>query len=290
MRILPFSLCPEGFEPPSLDLNQDQGNLEITEPSAYEIQEESSLVAETLSLQCTARPLPLSDRTPKVCLISESSPLEEATLYHPATVSRGYEKSISLSQWQGIAIEYAGMGKGVRQGVEFTFSGTEISNGTLDIPYPLYVKPFQTEKTSVRLRKTTVGPYQVLSSPPGKLNSVILRGYGGYYQRGIPLKECEQVYYGLTSDYEKTRIYLYSSALLRDQGTPSPQGGHKGEEDYIFDPPPREEESLSLLGAFAAGYARLTVKTRFGNLFYKSFLAEEIPGHSSLINVHFTPD
>ena len=288
MRILPPLSFQEGYEPGSVELNHDEGLLEITHASSVFLQQESKIVAETLILRCTLRPVPLFNKTAKVRLISENELLEEAYLYNEETVSPGYDRPIRQSQWQGIAVEYAGMGQGIHLGETFIFHGTILPTGEIEAKMPLYIKPFQTEETVISVRTTTVAAGQVLTSPPGVLNTRILKGYGGYYQTGIPLGEIEQVYYACTSDYDKTRVRLYTSSALRAQYTPPPRGGRVGTQEVLFTPLPQEEEYLSLPAALAAGYASFSVKTAFGSISYVSTLCEPVSGQSTVVNVHFS--
>lgn len=287
MRILPFPSFQEGYEPGSVELNHDEGLLEITNPSSVLLQQESKMVAETLILRCMLRPLPLFNKTAKVQLISENEPLEEAYLYNEETVSPGYDRPIQQSQWKGVAVEYAGMGQGIHLGETFIFHGTILPTGEIETKTPLYIKPFQTEENVITVRTTTVAAGQVLTSPSGVLNTRILKGYGGYYQTGVPLGEIEQVYYACTSDYDKTRIRLYTSSTLRAQYTPPPRGGRMGTQEVLFTPLPQEEEYLSLPAALASGYAVFSVKTAFGAINYTSTLCEPVTGQSTVVNVHF---
>jgi hypothetical protein len=143
------------------------------------------------------------------------------------------------------------------------------------------------EENSHQVHLTTVVEGHVLASPPGVLNTKVLRGYGGYYQPGSLLCDVEQVYYALTSNYDQTRIRLYSSAALRAQHTPAPRGGKEFGGEVLFSPIPQEEEYLSLTGALAAGYAHLSVATEWGKMTYASYLCEPVPGYPTFVNVHF---
>jgi hypothetical protein len=289
MRIQnPYSF-PQGYEPGFVPLNQEQRLLDITHPSICTLLEESKIVPETLILRCALHPIPIANKLPKVRLIAENEPLEETFLYEEETVLPGYNREVKSSQWQGIALEYVGIGQGTHQNQTFTFSGKTLPSGQIESANPLYLKPFAIENQSFQMRTITVGHGHILSSPPGVIDTKILRGYGGYYQPGTLLADVEQVYYALTSNYDKTRIRLYSSALLQAQHTPAPRGGREFNQDVMFSPAPREEEYLSLKGAIAAGYARLSVKMDWGQIPYSSYLCEPVPGHPNLVTVSFRP-
>ena len=149
MRILPSLPFQAGYEPGSVELNHDEGLLEMTHPSSVLLQQESKIVAETLTLRCSLRPLPLFNKTAKVRLISENEPLEEAYLYDEGTVSPGYDRPIRQSQWQGIAVEYAGMGRGIHQGEEFIFYGTTLPGGEIDVRTPSTSNHSRQNKTQI---------------------------------------------------------------------------------------------------------------------------------------------
>ena len=245
--------------------------LEISGEASCQLVEESQTVPETLSLRCRLRPLPQRYPGSKMQLISEGKALEESPLYADATIVQGYERLLHLSRWQGIAVVYEGAGQGKFQGNFFVFQGLEVPWGRLEIGQPLYIKPFATEDQDYQLRVTTVGEGEVLSTPPGMLNTKMLRGYGGYYQPGIPLEEMEQVYYSLTSDYEKTKVRLHSSATLRSQHTPPPHGGRDFNETVVFSPTLMPQEYLSLPACLAAGDASLDLVTPWATIPYRSY-------------------
>lgn len=289
VRILPFMPPPQGYEPPSVELNQEEGVLDISHPSTCDLLQESQIVADTLILRCILRPLLIENKQIKVQLISESVTLESTDLYAEGSVTYGYAWDVEKSQCRGIAIEYAGLGKTICKDEIFVFYGKELTNGKLDISTPLYLKPFQIETQHHQERSTTLRTGHLLSSPPGKLNSQILRGYGGYYKEGIALHEIQQIYYALASVQTQTRVRLYSSSTLQDNHTPPPLGGSSFNQDVIFYPEPREEEYLSLPGTIAAGYVRVVVETGWGQVTFRSFQCEPVPGHPSFINLYFKP-
>ncbi len=289
MHILPPSFFHEGYEPSSVELNQEEGVLEISHPSECVLIEECKIVPEILILRCVLRPLPLMDKTIKAHLISEGESLKETLLYDPESVNYGYELEVEKSQWQGVALEYAGIGRGVHQGESFVFYGKDIAIGKIKCGSPLYLKPFKVESNTYQERSTTLVSGQVLISPPGILDSRVLRGYGGYYKEGILLEEIQQVYYALTSTHTQTRIRLFSSSFLHKQHTPPPQGGKDSDQYIIYNPVPQREESLTLPGAVSAGYAHLSIATEWGDIPFSSFLCEPIPGHPTNVNIYFKP-
>lgn len=289
MRILAPSSLSEGYEPGGIGLNHEEGILEIHAPSSCQLEDETDSIPETLILRCALRPVALLHKDMAVQFISENVPLDRALLYERDTVVPGYGREVLSSQWAGIIVDYGGKGQAVIQKKSFDFSGTTLPIGELSLKTPLYLKPFCTEASFWQCRATTIRPGQVLSSPPGVLNARLLRPYGGYYRPGIPLTEIEQVYYTLTSEYEKTKVRLYSSTLLKTQHIAPPLGGREHMLTVLFSPPPQEEEYLSLPAALAAGYARFSVHTEFGNLSYESSFCESVRDHPSFVSVHFKP-
>jgi hypothetical protein len=287
MRILPPYSQPEGHEPGFVELNQEEGLLEITGPADCTLMEESKIHAETLILRCRLHPIPLLNKAITVRLISEGESLTEELLYNEDTVSPGYEGDVANSQWKGIALEYVGVGRGIHQEKEFVFHGNTLPTGQIADKNPLYIKPFQVETQSCTLRTTTLATGHTLTSPPGVLNTRMLRGYGGYYQPGCPLADIGQVYYSLTSSYTQTRVRLHTTSDLQAQRTPPPHGGQEFNHKLVFNPHLREEEYLSLTGALAAGYARLSVLTEGSVVSYASYLCEPIPGHPTFVEVYF---
>ncbi|MBI2707873.1 MAG: hypothetical protein HYX35_06160 [Proteobacteria bacterium] len=286
MRILSPYAPDAGYEPGFVELNHEEGHLEITHPSLCVLLEGSQIVPETLALRCVLHPVSLLNKTSKVQSIFEGEALAETFLYDESSVSQGDARN---SQWSGIAVEYVGVGQGIYQGEKFVFSGKTLPFGTMEEQAPLYLKPFCVETQSYQVRTTTLAGGQTLTSPPGVLNTRVLRGYGGCYQPGIPLEQIQQVYYALTSDYDKTRIRLYTSSALQAQHTPPPHGGRDFNQEVMFSPLPREEEYLSLSGALAAGYARFSLKTDYGVVQYSSYLCESVPGHPTFVSVSFRP-
>jgi|GEM_PF-6851517 len=289
MRILPSYSPDPGYEPGFVELNYEEGILDITHPSSCVLLEESQIVPNVLTLRCSLHPVPLLDKTSKVQLISEGESLQAALVYDEEKVVKGYEEEVKNSQWRGIALEYAGMGHGVYQGEKVVFSGKTLPFGTIEEKRPLYLKPFSVETQSYQVRATTLVEGKVLASPPGVLNTRVLRGYGGHYQPGVPLEDIQQVYYTLTSEYDQTRIRLYSSSVLQAQHTPPPRGGREFNHEIMFSPLPREEEYLSLAGALAAGYARLLLKTEYGVIQYSSYSCSPVPGYPAFVTVDFKP-
>src|SRR3990167_2144067 len=138
MRILSYTPLSEGYEPGFIGLNQDEGVLEIAHPATFHIQEESKIIADTLTLRCTIRPLHCRHKEMRVHLISENTPLENAFLYDADTVVPGYEEKIENSQWQGIVVEYAGLGHGRCQDKSFSFYGKSLPLGQLKLREHLY--------------------------------------------------------------------------------------------------------------------------------------------------------
>lgn len=289
MPILPFMPLHKGYEPSAVELNHEEGVLEISHPSDCVLIEESKLVAETLILRCVIKPICMKDKTVKVRLISEGEVLEDTPLYEEESLAFGYEKEIKHSQWQGIALEYTGMGRGVYQGESFHFDGKTLPHGHIEIGHPLYFKPFKVDTDNHQERTTTLASGQILTSPPGALDAQVLRGYGGYYKEGIAPEEIQQVYYSLTSTHTQTRVRLFTSSTLHEQHTSPPNGGRDFHRDVIFNPSIQEEEYLSLSGAIATGYARLTVSTDWGKIQFLSYLCESVSGHPTFVNVYFHP-
>lgn len=264
MSLLPFMPHQDGYEPAMPPLNEDEGILDISNEGECTLHEESKIVAETLILRCLLRPLPIADKTIKVQLIAEGETLENALLYHKDSIAYGYDREVKNSQWKALALDYTGIGHGVHQGESFVIQGTTLPSGKLNMTNPLYVKPFLIQTQNYQERQTTLISGQVLTSPPGILDTPVLHGYGGYYKEGIPLEEIQQVSYTLTSAQTQTQVRLALTGLSQPK-----------------------EEILSLPGALAAGYAKLKVTTEFGELMFSSFLCERVLGHPTWVNVYF---
>lgn len=287
MPILPFMLPHRGHEPPVPELNQEEGVLEIIQPGSCTLVEESKIVAETLILRCALRPLPLQNDKINVQLIAEGEALETTPLYEDDSIAYGYERERKDSCWKAIALDYTGIGRGVKDGESFAFYGKTLPFGEIQNADPLYTKPFNVEQAHYQERLTTLLEGQVLRSPPGALDTQFLRGYGGYYKEGVSLEDIQQVYYHLTSTGRRTRVRLINSTTLNEQHTPPPQGGQAFDYGVQFIPTLREEEYLSLVGVLAAGYARLSVSSELGVSSFSSYLCEPVPGFSNLVNVYF---
>lgn len=289
MRILPTYPSQEGYEPLAPELNQEEGILEITHPSECTLREEKKLAPKFLVLRCALRPLPIADKTIKVQLISEGEKLEKVPLYESESITYGYEWEVRNTLYQGISLEYAGMGHGTHQGEAFVIEGNVLPSGALKIDKPLYVKPFRVETQDYQERSTTLPSERVLTTPPGVLDTRVLRGYGGHYKVGIDLEEIQQVYYSLTFAKTQTRVRLHSTSALKESLTPPPLGGHDFNQDVLFHPVPREEDYLSLSGAIAAGYVRFSVTMEWGDISFRSFQSEPVSGNLGHINVYFKP-
>lgn len=287
MRILPFMAPHEGYEPPMAELNQEEGVLDISHPSNCILVEESQIVAETLVLRCALRPFPLQNKMIQVQLIAEGEALEYVPLYNEESITYGYEGESKDSCWQAIALDYTGIGRGVHGGEPFIFYGNRLPFGEIELKKPLYIKPFLCEMGHYQERVTTLPSGMVLRSPPGAVDTQILRGYGGYYKLGVGLEEIQQVYYSLTSTHGRTRVQLINSTTLQEQRTPPPKGGKLFDYGVQFNPVPLEEEYLSLPGALAAGYGKLSVTSELGVTVFSSFLCEGVPGLPGLVNVYF---
>lgn len=287
MLISPFMLPDNGYEPPVPELNQEEGMLDISAAGECTLVEESQIVAEILVLRCVVRPIPLRNDKVHVQLIAEGEGLESASLYADESIVYGYKWERKDSCWQAVALDYTGIGKGVREGESFAINGNTLPFGEIEGNNPLYIKPFNVEFSHYQERVTSLLSGQVLRSPPGVLDSQFLRGYGGYYKEGIGLADIQQVYYNLTSTGSQTRIRLINSTTLHEQHTPPPHGGQAFDYGVQFIPTLREEEYLSLSGALAAGYARLSVSSELGLSSFSSFFSEAVSGFPNLVNVSF---
>lgn len=269
MHILPFISPQEGYEPSAPELNQEEGILDISHNAECSLIEESKIAAETLILRCSLHPISIQNKDIMVQLISEGEPLENTLLYEEKSIAYGYNREIENSQVQGIALEYMGTGRGIYQGEPFVFHEKILPSGQLNTKAPLYVKPFQIESKHHQERQTTLPSGQVFTSPPGVLDTPILRGYGGYYKEGCVLEDMQQIYYALTSTHNQTKARLYRAE----------------QHSHVM----QKEECLTLPGALAAGLAHIEVTTEFGSISLSSFLCERVPGHSKLVNVYFKP-
>lgn len=290
MPILPFMLPSVGYDPPTPELNEEEGIMNIGGPASCTLVEESMIIAETLILRCALRPIPLPNDQVNVQLIAEGDVLENAALYDEESIAFGYDWESQASCWQGIALEYTGIGKGVKEGTPFTFFGKTLPFGEITSANPLYTKPFNVEQAPYQERMTTLFEGQVLRSPPGALDTQCLRGYGGYYKEGVDLEDIQQIYYHLTSTGKKTRVRLINSTTLQEQHTPPPHGGQVFDYTVEFIPTLCEEEYLSLPGAIAAGYGRLSVSSELGAHSFSSYLCEPVRGFTNLVNVWFRGD
>lgn len=290
MRILPFMpLNNEGYEPPVPELNQETGVLDITHPAECQLLAESKIGAETIVLRCSLRPIPLQNKNIQVQLIAEGETLNTAALYEDDSILHGYDWESSLSCWQAVSVEYTGLGRGTHEGETFVFYDTTLPFGKLELPNPLYIKPFRCELSNYHERVTTLPSGMVLRSPPGVIDTQMLRGYGGYYKTGLRLEEIQQVYYSLTSTHQETRVKLMNLTTLQEQQTPPPHGGKVFDYTVGFHPLGKEEY-LSLPGALAAGYGKLSVVSEVGVTVFSSFASEVVSGGSQLVDVYFRGD
>lgn len=283
MRILPPMPLSEGYDPPSISLNEEEGVLEIFHPSDGHLLKESQIIPEILILRCQIYPLVRQPSDISVQLIAEDEALESAPLYDKGIVAYGYDKEIYACQWQGIALEYTGIGIAVSQGESLSFQDNDLSFGKIKVTSPLYLKPFRVEVESHKEHHLTLENGSHLITPPSALNKQVLRGYGGYYKEGTSFEHIQQIYYSLTSTHNATRIRLISTEQLQEEGSPPPTGG----ENRIFTPSLREEEYLSLGGALAAGYASISLEIEEKTTLFKSFRCASLSGHPTFINVYF---
>lgn len=286
MRILPPMPLSEGYETPSITLNEEEGVLEIFHPSEGHLLKESQIIPEILILRCQMYPLTRPPSDVSVQLIAEDETLESASLYDGSIVAYGYDREICASQWQGIALEYTGIGIATSEGESLSFQDNDLSFGKIKATSPLYLKPFRVEVENHKEHHRTLEDGSHLITPPHALNKQVLRGYGGYYKEGVSFEHIQQIYYSLTSSHNATRIRLSSTEQLQEEGTPPPTGG----ENRIFTPSLREEEYLSLGGALAAGYACISMEIEEKTILFKSFRCAHVSGHPTFINVYFKPN
>ncbi|MBX9785898.1 MAG: hypothetical protein K2Y08_01030 [Alphaproteobacteria bacterium] len=286
MRILPIMPLSEGYETPSITLNEEEGVLEIFHPSEGHLLKESQIIPEILILRCQIYPMARPPSDISVQLIAENEVLESAPLYDESIVTYGYDREIRASQWQGMALEYTGIGTSISDGESLSFQDNNFSFGKIKVTSPLYLKPFRVEVESHKEHHLTLEDGAHLITPPGALNKQVLRGYGAYYKEGISSEHIQQIYYSLTSSHNATRIRLISTEQLQEEDSPPPTGG----ENRIFTPPLREEEYLSLGGALAAGYASISLEIEEKTTLFKSFRCAPVSGHPTFINVYFKPN
>lgn len=286
MRILPLMPLSEGYETPSVTLNEEEGVLEIFHPSEGHLLKESQIIPEILILRCQIHPLARPPSDISVQVIAEEETLESGPLYDESIVAHGYDREIRASQWQGMALEYTGIGISISDGESLSFQDNTLSFGKIKVTSPLYLKPFRVEIENHQEHRRTLEDGSHLITPPGTLNKQVLRGYGGYYKEGIPFEHIQQIYYSLTSTHNVTRIRLISTDQLQEEDSPPPTGG----ENRIFTPSLREEEYLSLGGALAAGYASISLEIEEKIILFKSFRSAHLSGHPTFINVYFKPN
>ncbi|EKE09821.1 MAG: hypothetical protein ACD_16C00103G0007 [uncultured bacterium] len=285
MRILPFMPLSEGYDTPSIDLNEDEGILDIFHPAEGHLIKESHVTPEILILRCRLQGVARKPSEIRVQLTAETESLESALLYNESSISYGYDKEVLSSQWQGIALNYAGVGTAISEGESFAFQGIEFHGGRLILTSPLYVKPFRVEDHHIEEQQKTLESGSLLTTPSGTINKKVLRGYGGYFKEGVSLRDIQQIYYALTSTHNQTRMRLYSSDYLRKEGSPPPFESS----DTVFVKPLEIENTLSLDEVLARGYACLKVESSTISASYKSFHCAALTGNSTLINVYFTP-
>ncbi|MBX9621071.1 MAG: hypothetical protein K2X28_03430 [Alphaproteobacteria bacterium] len=286
MLILPPMPLSEGYETPSIALNEEEGVLEIFHPSEGQLLKESQIIPEVLILRCQIYPIARPPSDISVQITSENEVLESALLYDESIVAYGYDREIRTSQWQGIALEYTGIGMSISDGESLSFQEDDLFFGKIKMSSPLYLKPFRIEVENYKEHHLTLEDGAHLITPPSALNKQVLRGYGGYYKKGIPFEHIQQIYYSLTSTHNLTRIRLTSTEQLQEEGSPPPIGG----ENRIFTPSLREEEYLSLSGALAAGYAYISLGIEEKTILFKSFRSAPLSGHPTFINVYFKPN
>ncbi|MBY0273177.1 MAG: hypothetical protein K2X02_07250 [Alphaproteobacteria bacterium] len=286
MRILPPMSLSDGYETPSIALNEEEGVLEIFHPSEGHLLKESQIIPEILILRCQIYPMVRPPSDISVQLTAENEVLESSLLYDESIVAYGYDREIRSSQWQGMALEYTGIGTSISDGESLSFQDNNFSLGKIKVTSPLYLKPFRIEVESHKEHHLTLEDGSHLITPPSALNKQVLRGYGGYYKEGISLEHIQQIYYSLTSTHNLTRIRLISTEQLQEEGTLPPTGG----ENRILTPSLREEEYLSLGGALAAGYACISLEIEEKTILFKSFRCAPVSGHPTFINVYFKPN
>lgn len=286
MRILPFMPSSDGEDTPFVDLNEEEGVLDIFHPSEGHLMKESQMTPEILILRCRLQGFPRKPSEIQVQLTAETENLEKSLLYNESTVSYGYDKEVLSSQWQGVALNYAGVGTAISEGESFPFQETELHGVKLILSSPLYIKPFRIEDKNIAEQHKTLASGGRMITPPGVLNKKVLRGYGGYFKEGALLRDIQQIYYALSSSHNQTRVRLYSSDQLQKEGSPPPFESP----DSVFARPLEAEMSLSFEEVLARGYARLKIENTITSTPYKSFHSMALAGSSALINVYFTPN
>lgn len=277
MRILSTPHLFEGYEPNTPELNTEMGHLDITSDGLFELVFDDQIGPETLILRCSLKPIPYENKEVTVQLTVNDVTYKPTHLYDKTSLSYGYELDADDSHLQAIVLDYTGVGFGREAEDLFDIQGNEFPSGKLKVENPLYVKPFLVEANN---------HHEQLKSPLGVR---VLRGHGGHYKLGSKLEDIQQIYYSLTSVQDQTRVNLFSSQVLHEQHTPPPTGGHVFNQQILFRPLPTEEQYLSLKSALVAGFCSLSVEIDGEDIKYKTFQAETISGHPTLINVYFKP-
>lgn len=268
MRILPRLPAQEGHEPQPHDFNEEVGLLDIFQPSGGIFIETLNQAPEVLILRCVLKPTPLTQLGAQGQLTLEGDKLNATPLYEKSFLLSGDWES---TRYGSVSLTYAGMGQFIRDGNKIDFEGYELPIGELKIGSTIYTKFFRFAERNVQERQTTFPSGQVLTSPPGLLNTRILRGYGGAYHPDLPLDEIRQVYYSLHSLKDETRVRLYS--LI-------PAG-------FTIYPTPTTEERLSLAGALTEGYGKVNLGVGGESLRYQSYFAEKVADAPHHVNVYF---
>ena len=268
MRILPHLPLQEGHEPQSHDFNEEVGMLDIFHPSEGECTESLNQAPDILILRCTLNAAPLTQMGAQGQLTLEGEALKSMSLYEKSSILSGDWEN---ARYGSVSLTYAGMGQSITEGNKIDFEGNELPVGKLKVPDTLYTKSFRYAERHVQERQTTFPSGQVLTSPPGLLNTRVLRGYGGAYHPDRALDEIRQVYYSLHALKDETKVRLHSVA---------PTG-------FSIFPPPTSEERLSLAGALAEGFGKIKMEMGDDSLPYRSYFAEKVADSSHQVNVYF---
>lgn len=268
MRILPQLPHQEGHEPLAHEFNEEIGLLDTFHPSDGECVESLNQAPQILILRCELQPTLLTQLGVQGQLTLEGDSLKAAPLYDKSSLLSGDWEN---ARYASISVTYAGTGQTITQGNKVDFEGIELSEGELKIADALYTKSFHFAERNVQERQTTFPSGQVLTSPPGLLNTRVLRGYGGAYHPDRVLDEIRQVYYSLHSLKDETKVRLYSSARS----------------GFTIYPTPTEEERLSLAGALATGSGKVELEMGDESFTYRSYFAEKVADSSQHVNVYF---
>lgn len=180
---------------------------------------------------------PVFPNTATVQYVYDVSPCKSLPLYG-AEILMSDQKELGAQSWhKALSFVYAGSGQFMKEGRLRPFQGHTCDAWTLNLPPQdiLWTQKYEFIPEGLIVQKQhPLDLDTALYTPPGLNNAVVLYPYGGRYHPYGTLEDSVQMYWQPTFIGSDTRIALWGSSFLKQQGLKPPHEGVWQNKPVVF--------------------------------------------------------